>query len=116
MPQHDSHMYLYDSMEASNLILEFTAGKTFEDYKNNPMMKSAVERQFEIIGEALGQAVKKEPSLGKSIQNISRIVAFRNRLIHGYAHVSDEVVWGVVEKYLPILRKDLDHLLKVSEP
>ena len=72
----------------------------------DPMLRSAVERQFEIIGEALNQALRGDPSLEQKISHFHRIVAFRNRLIHGYASIAEEVVWGVVESNLPVLLRE----------
>jgi uncharacterized protein with HEPN domain len=71
-----------------------------------------VERQFEIIGEALRRAVHVEPGLTERITNTRRIIAFRNRLIHGCASVADEVVWGVVEEDLPRLSREVQELLR----
>jgi uncharacterized protein with HEPN domain len=70
-----------------------------------------VERQFEIIGEALTQALRIEPSLSERISDTRRIVAFRNRLIHGYDSLADEVVWGVLETNLPVLHREVQLLL-----
>ena len=75
------------------------------------MLRSAVERQFEIIGEALNQLLRREPGIREKISDASLVIAFRNRLIHGYASVSDEVVWGVVERYLPVLSNEVQDLL-----
>ncbi|MDG6258178.1 MAG: DUF86 domain-containing protein [Methanomicrobiaceae archaeon] len=75
----------------------------------------AVERQFEIIGEALNQLLRREPALREKISDASLIIAFRNRLIHGYATVSDEVVWGVIEGYLPALSGEVRSLLRENE-
>ena len=69
------------------------------------MLRSAVERQFEIIGEALAQVLRLDPSLRSRISDAGRIIAFRNRLIHGYSSVADDVVWGILEANLPSLRK-----------
>ncbi len=103
--------YLFDIQQACRLIGEFTAGKAFEDYKTESMLRSAVERQFEIIGEALNQMLRLDPRLEGRISHSARIVAFRNRLIHGYAAVADDVVWGVVEAYLPLLAQEVEGLL-----
>jgi uncharacterized protein with HEPN domain len=86
--------YLFDISEAAELIVRFTEGKTYDDFHADRMLRSAVERQFEIIGEALNKALQLDPGLGSSISDSGRIIAFRHRLIHGYATVSDEVVWG----------------------
>jgi len=66
------------------------------------------------MGEALNQALRLYPDLTNHVGDCRRIVAFRNRLIHGYAFVSDEVVWGVLETNLPALRLDVQSLL--NEP
>ena len=75
------------------------------------LLRSAVERQFEIVGEALRRAIQVEPSLTERITGTRRIIAFRNRLIHAYASVADEVVWGVIEGGLPVLMREVDDLL-----
>lgn len=112
MPQHGPEKYLYDIHESTRNILDFVSGKTFEDYSSSLMLKSAVERQFEIIGEALKQLIERYPEYKSEITNPSRIISFRNRLIHGYSSISDEVVWGVIEKDLPILKTEIPDLLK----
>ncbi|WP_067073184.1 HepT-like ribonuclease domain-containing protein [Methanoculleus horonobensis] len=115
MPSREARKYLYDIAEAAKYIAQFTAGRTYEEYHADPMLRSAVERQFEIIGEALNQLLRQEPALQKRISNAPLIIAFRNRLIHGYADVSDEVVWGIVEGYLPVLAGEVKALLAEDE-
>jgi uncharacterized protein with HEPN domain len=112
MKQLDIRKYLFDINEACELLIQFTAGKTFSDYAANPMLRSAVERQFEIIGEALAQALRLDPNIGSKISDSGRIIAFRNRLIHGYASVGDDVVWGILEANLPSLRKEVTALMQ----
>jgi uncharacterized protein with HEPN domain len=75
------------------------------------MLRAAVERQFEIIGEALSGLKRVDPAAAAAIPDLARIIAFRNILIHGYASVDDRLVWGVVESDLPALRSALDRLL-----
>jgi len=115
MPSREARKYLYDITAAAEYIAQFTAGRTYEEYHTDPMLRSAVERQFEVIGEALNQLLQREPDLQEKISNAPLIIAFRNRLIHGYATVSDEVVWGVVEGYLPVLSAEVQALLRKSE-
>ncbi|MDD3858182.1 MAG: DUF86 domain-containing protein [Methanoculleus sp.] len=115
MPSCEAQKYLYDIAEAAKYIAQFTSGRTYEEYHADPMLRSAVERQFEIVGEALNQLLRREPALQKKISNAPQIIAFRNRLIHGYASVSDEVVWGVVEGYLPALTGEVKALLAEDE-
>ena len=112
MLSREAQKYLYDIATAAEYIAQFTAGRTYEEYHADPMLRSAVERQFEIIGEALNQLLRREPDLHEKISDASLIIAFRNRLIHGYATVSDEVVWGVVEGYLPVLSGEVQALLR----
>ena len=107
--------YLFDMLQACELLLQFTSGKAFGDYANDALLRSAVERQFEIIGEALGQALRVDSSLADEISDSQRIIAFRNRLIHGYASVSDAVVWGVVETNLPTLYREVQALLAEAD-
>jgi uncharacterized protein with HEPN domain len=110
MPR-DARQYLYDIGHAIGLIRQFTNSKSLEDYLTDPMLRSAVERQFEIIGEALNQAWRVEPDLAGRISSGRQIIAFRNRLIHGYATVADDAVWGIIEGYLPGLEHDVAALL-----
>lgn len=110
--QLEAKKYLYDIQQAAERIVEFTAGKGFEDYRSNPMLRAAVERQFEIIGEALVRLVRLAESLACRITEHRRIVDFRNILIHGYADVDDRVVWDVVQTKVPVLRREVEALLK----
>ncbi|MEO8361371.1 MAG: HepT-like ribonuclease domain-containing protein, partial [Vicinamibacteria bacterium] len=103
--------YLFDAVEACDLITQFVSNKTFTDYQHDRMLKSAVERQFEIVGEALIGFLRLAPDLQARITDARRIIAFRNRLIHGYASVADELVWGIVETNLTVLRRELDALM-----
>lgn len=101
----DPRAYLWDIQEASGAILEFTASKSFEDYVSDRMLRSAVERQFEIIGEALSQLCKLDSNWALHIPDAPQIIAFRNVLIHGYATVNDKTVWLTVQDSLPKLRE-----------
>lgn len=103
--------YLYDIQQACQLICEFTDGQTFERYQANSMLKSAVERQFITIGEALNQAVKRSPALGSQISDVRKIVDFRNVLTHGYTSISDAVVWDIIQTSLPRLTSEIHQLL-----
>ena len=104
--------YLYDINQAANLIASFTAGKTFADYDKEAMLRAAVEREFEIIGEALTRLSKLDEGIVSQISEYRRIIAFRNILIHGYAQVDDRLVWDIVENKLPTLSREVGALLK----
>lgn len=110
--QHDSRKYLWDALRAAELVAEFTSGKSFMDYDSDVMLKSAVERQFEIIGESLGQLAKVDTDLAAQVPNLGRFVAFRNILIHGYAAVDDALVWQVASDHIPALQDVLRTLLR----
>jgi uncharacterized protein with HEPN domain len=115
MKQHDVRKYLHDIRSAGELISLFVSGKNLDEYLGDAMIRSATERQFEIIGEALGQAVRMDAALADRITDAGRIIAFRNRLVHGYSSISDEVVWGVVESSLPRLLIEVAALLGDAE-
>lgn len=83
----------------------------------SPTRCAAVERQFEIIGETLRGLKRADPSVASGIPDLARIIAFRNILIHGYASIDDQLVWGVVEADLPVLRRALEtQLAAFPEP
>ena len=103
--------YLYDIKHAADLIGEFTAGKEFPDYQENSMLRAAVERKFEIIGEALSKLSKADSPLISHIGEHARIIAFRNILIHGYTEIDDRLVWDIVMNKLPVLRREVHELL-----
>ncbi|HEX3316238.1 MAG TPA: DUF86 domain-containing protein [Gemmataceae bacterium] len=107
----ETKKYLLDVFQACMLLEQFVAGKTFVDYDSDPLLRSAVERQFITIGEALAQAEKVESGIRSSLSAFRQIVGFRNILVHAYAVVHNATVWGVVENELPTLRRQVDALL-----
>ncbi len=84
---------------------------TIDDYRANAMLRSAVERQFEIIGEALAQLARLDEKIVARVSEHSRIIAFRNILIHGYAGIDERLVWDIVQSKLPVLRLEIERLL-----
>ena len=92
-------------------MVRFTAGKSLDDYNRDDLLRSAVERQFEVVGEALNQLLALEPELGTRVTASRQIVAFRNRLIHNYWAISNDIVWGILESDVPVLRGEVDRLL-----
>jgi uncharacterized protein with HEPN domain len=111
----DSAKLLWDAQQATQRISRFTAGKSFEQYVGDELLRSGVERQFEIVGEALNQLSRLDPATAATIPDLPRIVAFRNVLIHGYADVDDRVVWGVIESSLIALQEALRLLLTQAD-
>ncbi len=111
----ESAKLLEDIRRAGELIARFVDRKDLADYVNNPLLRSAVERQFEIIGEALKRLTNTDPAAADQITHRSRIVSFRNILIHGYDLVDHEVVWDVLQTHLPVLRQQVRALLAKTE-
>ncbi len=106
----EAKKYLYDIQQAAQLIAGFTAEKTLPDYEGDAMLRSAVERQFEIAGEGL--LARLDEALASRISEYRRIIAFRNILIHGYAQVDHRIVWDIIESKLPTLRRQVADLLE----
>ncbi|WIT13325.1 DUF86 domain-containing protein [Paucibacter sediminis] len=107
----DSAKYLWDALQAAERAGRFVQGKTFADYLQDEMLRSAVERQLEIVGEALGQLRKGDPATAATIPDLPQAVALRNVLVHAYATANDKLVWGVVEQHLTPLCERLRMLL-----
>jgi uncharacterized protein with HEPN domain len=107
----EARKLLYDIQQAATLLAQFTAGKEFADYAGDAMLRAAVERKFEIIGEAIAQLAKLDQELATRISQHRSVIDFRNALIHGYADVDDRLVWDVVETRLPVLTREIDALL-----
>ena len=107
----DIKTWLYDILTAIMEIESFfqDTPKEFSIYQADIRTKRAVERNIEIVGEAMSRILKVDNTI--SISNSRLIVDLRNRIIHGYDSVSDEIVWSVVVKYLPILQTEIELLL-----
>jgi uncharacterized protein with HEPN domain len=102
--QLEARKYLADIQAAAERIARFTRGKSFDQYLADEMLRSAVEPQFSVLGEALSRLARDFPDAAALIPDRAQIIAFRNILVHGYASVDDRIVWGVVENHLGPLR------------
>ena len=102
---------LYDVKLAIDDIESYfqTESKTYENYKKNSLLKLAIERNLEIIGEAINRILKEDPSF--PVENSLRIVGLRNQIIHGYDSVSDENIWGIVTIHLPKLKAEINSMI-----
>jgi uncharacterized protein with HEPN domain len=109
--RHESRKLLWDVLEATKLLRSFAQDRTIESYLGDPMLRSAVERQLEIAGEALRQLASGDPDLATTIPEHRRIAAFRNVLAHGYASVDDRVVWEILTIKVPELEARVRVLL-----
>lgn len=109
--QHEIQKYLYDVNEAINSINEYLGDKRdFEAYLSNKLLRRAVERELEIIGEAVNRILKIAPDI--QISNARRIVDLRNWVIHGYDKVDNIIIWGIVSRDIPALKKEIDILIE----
>ena len=107
----DIKTWLYDILNAIMEIESFfeDSTKEFAKYQSDLRTKRAVERNVEIIGEALNRILKRDETI--VISNSRKIVDTRNRIIHGYDKVSDDVIWGIVIRHIPILQTEIQTLL-----
>ncbi len=102
--------YLFDIQESIDSIEKYLGEKRdFKVYIADKMLRRAVEREFEIIGEAMGRIEKIDSSL--NISSKKQIINMRNRVIHGYDKIDDEIIWGTIVRHLPTLKKEIENLL-----
>ena len=103
--------WLFDVLNAIMEIDSFfiDTPKEFSTYKNNLRTRRAVERNIEIIGEALNRVIVRDDTI--NITNARKIIDTRNRIIHGYDSVSDEIIWGITINHIPLLQTEVQILL-----
>jgi len=87
------------------------SGKNFLEYKKNTMLKRAVERDLEIIGEAINRILKSDPEFENNITNSKAIISLRNHVIHAYDSISDENIWSILINHLPKLKSEIIQLI-----
>ena len=109
---HEIKTWLYDIMQSINEVEGYFENrkKLYQEYLDDIKTKRAIERNIEIIGEAVNRIIKKDP--GIEIEHAYQIIGTRNRIIHGYDKVSDELIWSIVINHLPKLRSEIAQLLK----
>lgn len=111
--EHKIAKYLFDINECILSIESYLRDKRdFNDYENNKLLRRAVERELEIIGEALNQLKKIDNSI--EISYYKQIISLRNQIIHSYDNIDNETIWGIVVKYLPILKSEIQHLINTK--
>ena len=89
--------------------------KDFFKYRNNLMLKRAVERNLEIIGEAINRIITRDNLFTEKISNAKAIIGLRNQVIHAYDNISDENIWSILTNHLPKLKNEVDVLIKENE-
>jgi uncharacterized protein with HEPN domain len=102
--------YLYDIWDSICSIENYLGNnRNFFTYMKNKMLRRAIEREFEIIGEAMNRINKLLPDI--SISSKHQIISMRNRVIHGYDKIDDEIIWGTIIRHLPTLKIEIKKLL-----
>lgn len=114
--ERDARAYLWDVQPAADTIGRFIGGLDEVGYTGNALVRSAVERQFEIIGEALNRLAKTDPNLARRVPHLRDIIGFRNVLVHGYATIEHARVWRIAETQLPALHDAVSALLAELGP
>ncbi len=107
----DIKIWLYDILNAITEIESFLKDtpNNFNYFENDTITKRAIERNIEIIGEAVNRILHKDDSI--VLSNAKKIVQTRNKIIHEYDSVSDEIIWSIVIRHLPILKTEIEELL-----
>jgi uncharacterized protein with HEPN domain len=107
----DIKTWLYDILQSINEIDSYYDNKPriFEEYVSDIKTKRAIERDLEIIGEAANRILKKDKDF--KLNNVEKIIGTRNRIIHGYDKISDDLIWSIVINHLPKLKDEVTGLL-----
>jgi uncharacterized protein with HEPN domain len=103
--------WLYDTLQSINEIESYFEDrpKKFEEYIKDVKTKRAVERNIEIIGEAVNRILRKDNNF--ELENVQKIIGTRNRIAHGYDKISDDLIWSIVINHLPKLKTEIDKLM-----
>jgi uncharacterized protein with HEPN domain len=115
MRPHDPATSLTDVLRAGDAIDRFLRGRSLGEYESDRLLSSAVERQFEIRGEALTRALQADPSVEARLPEAREVIGFRNQLAHGYDTVDDRLVWTHATQRLPGLLAKVRRLLDKVE-
>ncbi|CAM2864776.1 DUF86 domain-containing protein [Actinomyces slackii] len=107
--------HLWDALQAARAAVGFTAGVGYDQFAGDLMRRSAVERQIEILGEALNRIRRADPDVAVRIVVIDQVVGMRNIIVHEYGHVDDRLVWDAVTSRLPGLSALLEQLLDEAD-
>ena len=103
---------LEDVQDCASFVVAATEDRDLDDYRGDRLFRQAIERNLEIIGEAIGRIARLDPETASRISEHRQIVAFRNRLIHGYDLLDDELVWSTAKTEVPMLLLEVESLLR----
>jgi uncharacterized protein with HEPN domain len=107
--------FLEDIRDAAAFIEEVTRDIHSDEYGRNRMLRQSIERNFEIIGEAMRRLAHHDPATARHISGHTQIIAFRNTLIHGYDLIDHGVVWEIIRRDVPVLLAEVVALLVAAE-
>jgi len=108
--------YLHDLLDATESIFLFVVGVSFETFESVDIIRSAVERKFEIVGEALQQVSRLFPGSVDSIPDLREVINQRNRIAHGYFEVNPRILWDSIKTDLPGFQDEVKRLLEETCP
>jgi uncharacterized protein with HEPN domain len=109
--QPTSKKYLADAQGSVEAIEEFVRGRSLADMAADKMFRSASYFEFAVIGEAFARMRDTDAATFERFTDCHRIVGFRNRVLHGYGNIQDNVTWQIIQDKLPVLKKELAQLL-----
>jgi uncharacterized protein with HEPN domain len=109
--RHRATKRLRDARAACLEIIAYTERRSLQDYLTDRTLRLVIERLLEIVGEALNQAVRSDPALSTSIPEAHVVIGMRNRIIHGYDEIKDDVVWDAARNDVPELLTQIDQIL-----
>ncbi len=110
LPETRNHLLVI--RDAGSLIIDSTADVSFHDYQADWMLRSAVERQFEIVGEAVNRISHAERAIAEKITGYQTIIGFRNRIAHEYDNLANRTVWDIIQRKLPVLLNEVTTILE----
>ena len=103
---------LFDIQHAALGVQSFVDNRTIDDLHGDLMLRSAIERQFEIMGEAMARLRNESPETCEKISEYPGVIKFRNVLIHGYDTINNDITWKIIQEKLPILLREVSDLMK----
>ena len=108
--------HLFDALTAARLAREFSAGLSLDGLASNVLVRSAIERQLEILGEACLRAVQADPEIRQRLPEVAFAIGLRNKIIHGYDRIENAVVYDTLVHDLPVLEQRLEKELAEQPP
>jgi uncharacterized protein with HEPN domain len=115
MRPRDPVIYLRDILDSCEAIVVDVGDMSFDAYVGDRKTRSAVEREFTVIGEALARLIERAPEFSERLPDAPKIIGFRNVIVHGYAELDDHTVWDNIRQNLPMLRREVETLLASSD-